>query len=131
MEERPRFELRQVKSDGTEKIELCSLEEVLKQVGEISMGRRKILGISAIVGSTFLLPSGILINKAGKLFTRSTPTPSPTSTPTPSPKPTSTPSPKPQTTTYKLTDEFGIGRTYTLPCGSPIPPGAICTCNCV
>lgn len=21
--------------------------------------------------------------------------------------------------------------TYTLPCGSPIPPGAICTCNCV
>jgi hypothetical protein len=21
--------------------------------------------------------------------------------------------------------------TYTLPCGLPIPPGAICTCNCV
>jgi len=21
--------------------------------------------------------------------------------------------------------------TYTLPCGSPIPPGAVCTCNCV
>jgi WD40 repeat protein len=25
----------------------------------------------------------------------------------------------------------GIVTTYTLPCGSPIPPGAICTCNCV
>ncbi len=23
------------------------------------------------------------------------------------------------------------GRTYTLPCGSPIPAGATCTCNCV
>jgi WD40 repeat protein len=23
------------------------------------------------------------------------------------------------------------GVTYTLPCGSPIPPGAVCTCNCV
>lgn len=23
------------------------------------------------------------------------------------------------------------GRTYTLPCNSPIPAGAVCTCNCV
>jgi hypothetical protein len=23
------------------------------------------------------------------------------------------------------------GRTDTLPCGSPLPPGAVCTCNCV
>lgn len=23
------------------------------------------------------------------------------------------------------------GTTYTLPCGSPIPPGALCVCNCV
>lgn len=23
------------------------------------------------------------------------------------------------------------GRTYTLPCGSPLPPGAVCICNCV
>lgn len=23
------------------------------------------------------------------------------------------------------------GTTYTLPCGSPIPAGAVCTCNCV
>jgi hypothetical protein len=23
------------------------------------------------------------------------------------------------------------GRTMTLPCGSPIPPGWVCTCNCI
>ncbi len=23
------------------------------------------------------------------------------------------------------------GGTFTLPCGSPIPPGAVCTCNCI
>lgn len=23
------------------------------------------------------------------------------------------------------------GKTFTLPCGSPLPPGATCTCNCV
>ena len=29
--------------------------------------------------------------------------------------------------------ETATGQTisYTLPCGSPIPPGAVCTCNCV
>ena len=27
---------------------------------------------------------------------------------------------------------YSIGtRSYTLPCGSPIPSGAVCTCNCV
>lgn len=25
----------------------------------------------------------------------------------------------------------GLVTTQTLPCGSPIPPGAICTCNCI
>jgi WD40 repeat protein len=33
--------------------------------------------------------------------------------------------------TYNYKDEYGQIRTYTLPCGSPIPPGAKCTCNCV
>ncbi len=33
---------------------------------------------------------------------------------------------------YNVKDKV-TGRTisYTLPCGSPIPPGAVCTCNCV
>ena len=32
---------------------------------------------------------------------------------------------------YRYTDKNGITRTYTLPCGASIPPGAVCTCNCV
>jgi WD40 repeat protein len=33
---------------------------------------------------------------------------------------------------YNVYDRFsGTTLTYTLPCGSPIPPGAVCTCNCV
>jgi WD40 repeat protein len=34
-------------------------------------------------------------------------------------------------TTYKGTDAYGRTISYTLPCGSPIPPGAVCVCNCV
>jgi hypothetical protein len=30
-----------------------------------------------------------------------------------------------------LDNQTGTYTTRTLPCGSPIPPGAICTCNCV
>jgi WD40 repeat protein len=33
--------------------------------------------------------------------------------------------------TYSVTDEWGRSVTYTLPCGSPVPAGARCTCNCV
>ncbi|ODS32228.1 MAG: NTPase, partial [Candidatus Scalindua rubra] len=32
---------------------------------------------------------------------------------------------------YTITNQYGKTITYTLPCGSPIPPGAICTCNCI
>lgn len=32
---------------------------------------------------------------------------------------------------YTYTDEYGNVFPYTLPCGSAIPPGAVCTCNCV
>lgn len=34
--------------------------------------------------------------------------------------------------TYNVYDQVtGQTITYTLPCGSPIPPGAVCVCNCV
>jgi WD40 repeat protein len=33
--------------------------------------------------------------------------------------------------TFSATSESGQIFTYTLPCGSPIPAGAVCTCNCV
>ncbi len=32
---------------------------------------------------------------------------------------------------YEGKDIYGRTITFTLPCGSPIPPGAVCTCNCV
>ena len=33
--------------------------------------------------------------------------------------------------TFTATNEYGQQITYTLPCGSPIPDGATCVCNCV
>jgi WD40 repeat protein len=33
--------------------------------------------------------------------------------------------------TYEATDTFGRTVTYTLPCGAPLPEGAVCVCNCV
>ena len=33
--------------------------------------------------------------------------------------------------TYTQTDEDGITRTYALPCGSELPAGAVCNCNCI
>ncbi len=32
---------------------------------------------------------------------------------------------------YDVTTEEGETISYTLPCGSPIPEGTVCTCNCV
>lgn len=32
---------------------------------------------------------------------------------------------------YTIKDKKGQMITYTIPCGSSLPPGAICTCNCV
>jgi hypothetical protein len=35
-------------------------------------------------------------------------------------------------TSYNMYNKLtGQVITYTLPCGSPVPPGAVCTCNCV
>lgn len=50
----------------------------------------------------------------------------PTPTPLPNTKPTGD-----EGITYKYTDLYGNTYTYTLPCGAPIPAGAICSCNCV
>jgi WD40 repeat protein len=33
--------------------------------------------------------------------------------------------------TFNYTDEWGRILTYTMPCGAPLPAGAVCTCNCV
>jgi len=49
--------------------------------------------------------------------------------PTPTPLPNKAPGDK--GITYKYTDDYGVTRSYVLPCGSDIPPGATCVCNCV
>ena len=33
--------------------------------------------------------------------------------------------------TYEITSSTGETITYTLPCGAPMPAGAVCVCNCV
>ena len=33
--------------------------------------------------------------------------------------------------TYETTSSTGETITYTLPCGAPVPAGAVCVCNCV
>jgi hypothetical protein len=56
---------------------------------------------------------------------RNIPTPPPPSSPTPVPVPGTV---EPGETGI----EYSVGNvTYTLPCGSPIPAGAVCVCNCV
>lgn len=32
---------------------------------------------------------------------------------------------------YEYTDQYGQTSSYSLPCGSQIPEGSVCTCNCV
>jgi hypothetical protein len=68
----------------------------------------------------------------------STPTRTPTATPTATRTPTPTRTPVPATPVLGKTKagKTGIdiiieGKSYTLPCGSAIPAGAVCTCNCV
>jgi hypothetical protein len=51
--------------------------------------------------------------------------------PTPTALPNKPISPGGEGIQYKYTDPYGNVTSYTLPCGSPIPAGAICTCNCV
>jgi WD40 repeat protein len=54
---KPHFELRQVKSDGSEKIGLYSLRRIIEQADEINMGRRDFLSLAALVGATALIAS--------------------------------------------------------------------------
>lgn len=56
---------------------------------------------------------------------------------TPMPTPTNLPgtegyaAPKTTGSNYTYTNEYGKVYHYTLPCGDPIPDGAVCDCNCV
>jgi hypothetical protein len=56
-----------------------------------------------------------------------------TPNPTPTPLPGSADAISPGSTgiKYEYVDEWGISHYRTLPCGSTIPAGAVCVCNCV
>lgn len=60
-----------------------------------------------------------------------TATPAESLTPTPLPGVEGTVQPGQEGIEYTYVDEQGVEHTYTLPCGSPIPPGATCICDCV
>jgi len=51
--------------------------------------------------------------------------------PTPTPLPNATVNPGDDAIEYEYTDSYGNTETFTLPCGSEIPDGGICSCNCV
>ena len=55
----------------------------------------------------------------------------PKPTPTPLPGSASSISPGDTGIKYNYTDEYGIIHTMTLPCGSALPAGAVCVCNCI
>ena len=55
----------------------------------------------------------------------------PPATPTPLPGKPGKPAAGTTGIEYKYTDSYGKVYTYSLPCGSPIPAGAVCVCNCV
>jgi len=80
------------------------------------------------IKATLIDLSGISINDL--------PIKTPPPTPIP-PKPTDVPgeqgnvAPGETGIEYTYIDSSGRTITYTLPCGSPIPAGAVCTCNCV
>lgn len=53
-DERPRFELREIRDDHTSRVEVCSLREIVGRVGDIALSRRSLWGLSALVGSGLL-----------------------------------------------------------------------------
>ena len=69
------------------------------------------------------IPLALVIPTAPPLVTEAPPT----NTPAPIPTGISGTVPEGQTGINYTID----GREFTLPCGSPIPPGATCVCNCV
>ena len=63
---RPRFELRQVFSDGAEEIEILTLQQVTEQTREVAMGRRGFLGITALAATALLSACGPKPLESGK-----------------------------------------------------------------
>jgi|GEM_PF-3100728 len=110
----PSYELRAIHEDG------ASSEAQIIPITDVpwaaNAGRRGFLGSGMAVASVLALASGCAQKK---------PAPTPPRTPLRPDKKGDNVKVKVFNTTTN-TWEF-----MTLPCGAPVPPGAICTCNCV
>lgn len=99
---KPQFELARVFSDGTH--EAAEIVPITDLPPDMQTDRRGFLGAAIGFAAALLLMDGC-------------------ATPPP---------PDKDKISYKVYDKVTrTWRYYTLPCGSPVPPGAICTCNCV
>jgi hypothetical protein len=109
--------------------------------GGVSLSRRHFVELAAASAATAMVATGCGSGtsphaKAARSHTSPpTPSQSPTS-PSPTPPAPSAPA-KPPGRRGKVHPghtgtEYQIeGKSYTMRCGEPIPPGAVCTCNCV
>jgi hypothetical protein len=80
-------------------------------------------------GATGWIEARYVDFSSGSLDTLPVATPLPTATPMPGDVGNTAPGNTGINYSYK--DAWGTTTTFTLPCGSPIPDGAVCTCNCV
>jgi hypothetical protein len=116
---KPQFELARVFSDGTH--EAAEIVPITDLPPDMRVDRRGFLGAGIGFAAALLLMEGCATR----------PKPMPSATP-PTPMPNIPVPPGRAKISYKAYDQVTrTWRYYTLPCGSPVPPGAICTCNCV
>lgn len=112
----PSYELRSIHTDGSKSAP--QIIPVTDIPWEASAGRRGFLGSGMAIASVLALATGCTTKKKK-------PAPPPPSVPL---KPTK----KGDNVKVKVFNTKTNTWEYkTLPCGAPVPPGAICTCNCV
>jgi hypothetical protein len=110
---KPQFELARVFSDGLR--EAAEIVPITDLPPDMRTDRRGFLGAGIGFAAALLLMDGCA--------TPPKPTPPMPNIPVP---------PDKDKISYRVYDKVTrTWRYYTLPCGSPVPPGAICTCNCV
>lgn len=111
MKDSPRFELTRVFENGNK--EAPKIIPVTSLPWETKVDRRGFLGTGLLVSAAFLATSGCATSRKKIKI-----------------KAWDDGAKKWRYNEYydKVTKTW---KTFTLPCGSPIPPGATCTCNCV
>ncbi len=149
----PHFELARLFDDGSE--EAPAVVRLTAIPSHTRMSRRGFVGTAVSAAAALVAVSALADGCRSTGPAAPTETPTPKATPTPMPTPTPLPDRKAceeirgteyrspterewflknctdARITYTARDVTGQIVTYTMPCGSPIPPGATCTCNCV